>query len=170
MITIETSKGFSKFPTSFDEITSEFLSKLSNPIKLGKEKLVIALCQICNLYKASMRVDAAGKIIGKPEKDIKVIPFICKANTELDFEIGSVAVIAVSELERANHINAPLPFSEVGLYKAISNNDDFRKAILRKEIKDDNGESCDDVIAISLIVVPTFNVAATIPLHYSVEL
>lgn len=170
MFTIENVNGNIKFPTSYDEFTPEVLKALTEPIILGDNKVAIALVKACKLSAYAFRVSNDGKLIGKSSNEISVIPFIAKVNETSRFKIGDTAVIAVSEIERANHINSVIEPAEITLLSTFANCPEFRNDVINKKaILDDAGNEIDEVLVLSMIVVPEFNIAASIPLHYNVK-
>lgn len=170
MFTVETLNGNIKFPTRFDEFTPKALEALSKPISLGDNKVALALVKSCKLSTYAFRVDNNGKLIGKSANEVAVIPFIAKTSDASKFNVGDVAVIAVSELERANHINSTIEPAEISLLSVFANCPEFRNDVInKKEILDDAGNKIEEVLVVSMVIVPEFNIAASIPLHYEVE-
>lgn len=123
-------------PTTENEITAEFLSKVTERVKLNKYQVVIALVMKTKVWDFCMS-------IRNPKKDqnvaitAKLAKFISPnaddKEGELpikDMNVGDIVVIDRSSVERGIHLSIPTIISPAGLGKYLEDDKDLLTEIV----------------------------------------
>lgn len=116
-------------PTSVDEITKEVLAEITAHINLPKYYAVIALCKQVNL--AQFLLATSGN--KKANVRVSVTPVLAKigdeAAKEINAEAGKRVVIAVSDLERGDHLHLNTMITDNNVREYLDSDESLRRDI-----------------------------------------
>ena len=133
-------------PTSFKEITPEYLNKVTEHIKLAENYAMIALVLTTKLSEYCYTLNSNSN----KQPEVGVTPIIVKFNktddVHVDFEAGDIAIIANSDLERAYHCNVPSMITSNRIAEYIMSDEQFRKDLQLGNIKDKNDQRLGDCL------------------------
>lgn len=131
-------------PTSFKEITPEYLNKATKHIKIAENYAMIALVLTTKLSEYCYTLNSNSN----KQPEVGVTPIIVKfnnsADVHVDFEAGDIAIVANSDLERAYHCNAPSMITSDRVAEYIMSDEQFRKDLQLGNIKDENDKRLGD--------------------------
>ena len=119
-------------PTNRNEITPEFLAKLTKHIHLAKNYAIVALVNKVKLWDLAA---SYGVVKTKGDnKDItaSVIVLLAKANGELPGKIGDKVCIARTDLELGLHLNGISSISVEGFRSYIGSDDALCKSVVNR--------------------------------------
>lgn len=149
-----------KFPQSSEEISKESLIELTKHFTLGRSKVLLCLVGTYNLFAVRTAIR------GSKEITASVNPIIAKISDDIKdsfgFNVGDVALVAPSDVERGIHANVSCGASYSNLQRIIKKYKSVADKIIDNSIKDENGKDVTDICALSFKIVNAFDIAAAI--------
>mgnify|MGYP004632037831 FL=1 len=148
------------FPQSSEEISKESLIELTKHFTLGKSRVLLCLVGTYNLFAVRTAIR------GSKEITASVNPIIAKISDDIKdtfgFNVGDVALVAPSDVERGIHANVSCGASYSNLQRIIKKYKSVTDKIIDNSIKDENGNDVTDICALSFKIVNAYDIAAAI--------
>lgn len=169
MITIKSkNQNFGiNFPTSKHEITPQFLTTITEQVKLSKHYCAVALCFETRLF------EFVAMLKSQATKNISVTPLVAKIGEEdaklINVSVGDRLLIDRSSLERGIHFTIPTVISSTAARRYFDSDPELVKDILnRRKVAKDDGRLSDDyntnIVVLEFKIVPINDIVASLPL------
>lgn len=162
------------FPTSINELTPEFLTTITEGVRIPKHYCIIALAFNTKLF------DFCTAINSSKETNVAVTPILAKIDKEDSDEInafvGDKIITYRTSLERGAHLNLKTSISSNVARNYFNKDADLVRAIITKNDKaivDKNlnkqlvaGQS-PNIIVLEFKIIPVTDIYAAIPINYN---